>query len=60
MNWDKSRQKWVARLKYNYKNYYLGGYENKEDAIIARLKAEKEYFKEDAPQRHLFEQYGIK
>lgn len=58
--WDKSRQKWVARLKYNYKNYYLGDYENKEDAIIARLKAEKEYFKEDAPQRHLFEQYGIK
>ena len=30
-----------------------------EDAIKARLEAEKKYFGEFAPQRHLFEQYGI-
>ena len=57
--WDKARKKWVARLRYHYKTYNLGGYENKEDAIIARLKAEKKYYGEDAPQRHLFEQYNI-
>ena len=31
----------------------------KKDAIIARLKAEKEHYGEFAPQRHLFAQYGI-
>ena len=33
---------------------------NKHDAIIARLKAELEYYGINfAPQRHLFEEYGI-
>lgn len=30
-----------------------------EEAIVARLKAEKEYFAEFAPQKILFEEYGI-
>jgi hypothetical protein len=34
-------------------------FDNFEDAVIARLKAEKEYFGEYAPQQHLFKQYGI-
>jgi len=38
----------------------LGSYKNIENAIIARLKAEKNYFKEFAPQRHLFKEYKIK
>lgn len=37
----------------------LGCFINKEDAIIARLQAEAKYFGEFAPQRHLFEEYGI-
>jgi hypothetical protein len=41
------------------KTIRLGTFKNIEDAIIARLKAEKLYFGEFAPQRHLFEQYGI-
>ena len=37
----------------------LGNYVDKTDAVIARLKAEKEYFGEYAPQRHLFKEYHI-
>ena len=34
-------------------------FNTKEEAIIARLKAEKYYLGEFAPQKHLFEEYGI-
>mgnify|MGYP004659916149 CR=1 FL=1 len=50
---------YVARIGYNHKKIYLGSYNDLEDAIVARLKAEKEYFGEFAPQRDLFEKYGI-
>ncbi len=43
----------------NHKWIGLGNYLDKEEAIKVRLQAEKEYFKEFAPQIHLFEQYGI-
>ncbi len=46
-------------LEINKKKKHLGYFINKEDAIKARLIAEKEYFGEFAPQRHLFEQYEI-
>ena len=52
--------KWVAQIMLNRKTNYLGSFSNKKDAVIERLKAEKEYFGEEfAPQRHLFKQYGI-
>ena len=57
--WDKNNKKWIARIGINYKNKLLGSYCNKEEAIKARLKAEKEYYKNFAPQRHLFEEYNI-
>jgi hypothetical protein len=41
------------------KQIHLGMFENKEDAIKARLEAEAKYFGDFAPQRHLFEQYKI-
>jgi hypothetical protein len=51
--WNKSRQLWVAQIAcgINAKNgkkkcYYLGSYENIEDAIAARKEAEKKYFGE--------------
>ena len=44
VSFDKSRGKWVAGIKLKGKNIYLGRYDNKEDAIKARLKAEEEYF----------------
>ena len=50
---------WMAYINKNNKRIYLGYFVNKEDAIIARLRAEIKYFGKFAPQRHLFEQYGI-
>jgi len=52
-------KKWDARLRINYKTICLGNFKNKQDAIIARLKGEKQYFGEFAPQKHLFKQYNI-
>jgi len=51
--------KWRARITVNEKPIYLGVYEDKTDAIKARLKAEKEYFGEFAPQKHLYKEYQI-
>lgn len=50
---------WRAYIMINKKNINLGSFVDKEDAISARLQAEKTYFGEFAPQRHLFEEYGI-
>lgn len=59
VSWNKNVNKWFAHITINDKIKSLGYFINKGDAIKARLKAEKEYFCEFAPQRHLFEQYGI-
>lgn len=59
VGWNKARNKWKARLVTNHQEVHLGYFINKEDAIRARLHAEQKYFKEFAPQRHLFEEYGI-
>ena len=53
------RNKWESRLCVNGKNMRLGRFNTKEEAIIARLKAEKYYLGEFAPQKHLFAEYGI-
>lgn len=45
VSWDKSKQKWLAQLKFKQKNIYLGRYSNKQDAINARKEAEEKYFK---------------
>jgi hypothetical protein len=55
----KKYNKYNAFIAYKGKDINLGYYENIEDAIAARLQAEKKYFGEFAPQKHLFEQYGI-
>lgn len=59
ISWKKDKKKWKAYLSVNSKQIHLGYFVNKDDAIRARLEAEAKYFKEFAPQRHLFEQYGI-
>lgn len=57
--WDKEACKWLAYIKFDYNQLKLGRFVNKEDAIRARLRAERKYFGEFAPQRHLFKEYGI-
>lgn len=58
--WWERDQNWMAQIKYNYKRYFLGYYDDFDDAVKARLEAELKFFGKDlAPQRHLFEQYGI-
>lgn len=41
---NKTKTKWEANIKVNYKSIYLGVYSNIEDAIKARKEAEKKYF----------------
>jgi hypothetical protein len=57
--WDKSNSCWRAQIGINKKYIKLGSFIEKRDAIICRLKAEVEYYGEFAPQKHLFEEYGI-
>ena len=58
--WSNKDKSWYSQINYNRKHIHLGYTKTKEDAIIQRLKAEIEYFGKDfAPQRHLFEEYGI-
>lgn len=59
VSWSEKAQRWRAYLQYERNNMNLGYFMNKHDAIRVRLKAEQKYFGEFAPQRHLFEQYGI-
>lgn len=58
--WRKDTLKWRASIQVAEVTYNLGSFTNKDDAIIARLNAEIKYFGKFAPQKHLFEQYGIK
>ena len=60
VGWNKQMSKWRARITVNYNTIELGFFENKKDAIIARLYAELKYYGiEFAPQRHLFAEYKI-
>lgn len=52
--------KWYARIWIDGKLKHLGLFENKEDAIKARLNAEATYFGAFAPQIGMFEKYSIK
>ena len=51
--------KYKSRIGHNRKKIHLGSFSTFEEAIIARLKAEKLYCGEFAPQKELFEKYGI-
>ncbi len=60
VGWDRIKEFWVAKIRFNYKNIHLGYFTDKNDAIRCRLQAELKYFGIDfAPQRHLFQEYGI-
>lgn len=44
VNWDKSRNKWQASIRFHGHKYNLGRFTNFEDAVEARRAAEKEIF----------------
>lgn len=44
--WSKQSSKWIASISINYKTICLGGFKNKREAAIVRLKAERKYFGE--------------
>lgn len=50
---------WRAFINYKGKRIELGKRKDKDEAIRLRLIAELKYYRDAAPQRHLFEQYGI-
>ena len=45
VSWDKRSMKWRAQVMLKRKNYHLGLFDNKQDAINARKEAEEKYFK---------------
>lgn len=49
----------LARITYNSKKIYLGRYDAKEDAVMARLTKEIELYREFAPQRALLETLNL-
>lgn len=42
--YDKTRNKWVAEIMFKGKKYYLGRFENKEEAVIKRKEEEERIF----------------
>jgi hypothetical protein len=59
VNYNSRDNVWRARLRCKGQLRLDESFVDREKAIIARLKAEKEYYGEFAPQRHLFEKYNI-
>ena len=59
VSYRKNRNKWRAYITVDGKQLSIGHFENKEDAIIARLLKEKELFGAFSPNIRFFEQYGI-
>lgn len=59
--WDKNNEKWIASIRVKGEKIWLGRFDLKKDAIIARLQAEMDYVGEKfAGQRNLFDKYNIK
>lgn len=60
VNWNKKQGKWMSRINDTVGHRIcLGLFNDKDDAIRARLQAEIKYYGEFAPQQHLYEKYGI-
>lgn len=43
VHWSKAKQRWSSYICVDYKNIYLGDYEEFENAVEARLAAEEKY-----------------
>ena len=58
VSFDRRRNKWNVELS-DGDFRFRKAFKNFDDAVKSRLEAEVKYFGEFAPQKHLFEQYGI-
>ena len=59
VTFNKNNNTWISRIQVNGKRMLTGIFADKEDAIISRLDAEQKYYGKFAPQKHLFQKYGI-
>lgn len=60
VHFHKASKKWQVYIKNNAKRINIGLFENFEDAVCERLKAEVKLFGiEFSPQKHLFKDYDI-
>ena len=59
VTFHKRSSSWEARINVGNKRITLYHGDSFEEATIARLQAEKKYYGEFAPQKHLYDQYGI-
>ena len=59
VHYVKADNVWQVSLQKEGTRMYFGRFKNFEDAVKTRLLAEKEYFGEFAPQKHLFKEYGV-
>lgn len=59
VSFDKKYNTWKAYINKDCKKIHLGTFYNFEDAVKARLKAEKEYYGEFASQQYLYDKYEI-
>lgn len=60
VSFDNQSGVWKARVNIDKHQYTVYRGTSFEEAVIARLKAENKYYGEFAPQKHLYEQYGVK
>lgn len=44
VRFDKNKNKWIARIWYRNKSYYLGAFDKFSEAVDERIRAEEEYF----------------
>lgn len=52
VTWHKAANKWMVSITVENKDIYLGLFADKQDAINARIEAEKKYFQDFAPIRN--------
>lgn len=59
VSWRKDRNKWDARITVDHHVYYLGLFENYEDAVTAREVAEAKYFGEFSRDKEFLSNKGV-
>lgn len=60
VSFDNQSGVWKARVNIDKHQYTVYRGTSFEEAVIARLKAENKYYGEFAPQKHLYDKYGVK